>query len=331
MNLNTKYLGHDLRSPVVVSASPLSSNIENLKEMEEFGAGAVVLHSVFEEQLRAEAAELADRLDQGSESFAEALSYFPKIGEYRLGPDEYLRHIEKAKKAVKLPIIGSLNGATLGGWTEFAKKIEGAGADALELNIYTIPTNAELSSAEIEAQYVDIVKAVRGEVKIPVAVKLSPFFTNTAAVAKRLVDAGANGLVLFNRFYQPDVDLEERVVKPQITWSTPFAQRLPLRWIAIMSGRTNANLAATSGIHEARDVLKAVAVGADVAMVCSTLYKNGLGHLRTINRELSQWLERHEFKSLGELRGSLSQRKVEDPTAFERAQFVKAVTTYESR
>jgi dihydroorotate dehydrogenase (fumarate) len=287
-----------------------------------------VLHSVFEEQLRQEAEELEDLLNQGTESFAESLSYFPKVGEYRLGAEDYLDYIKQAKEAVNIPIIASLNGSTLGGWTDYAKKIELAGADAIELNIYAIPTDFEKSAAEIEAGYIAIVKAVQRVVSIPIAVKLAPFFSNLAYLAKKLDEAGANGLVLFNRFYQPDINLDTLEVEPSIVWSTPFAQRLPLRWIAMLSGRLNLNLAATSGIHTTEDAIKAILAGADVVMVCSTLYKNGLKHIRTLNQGIARWLQQNDYTSVEQIRGSLSQRKVADPSAFERAQFVKAITSY---
>lgn len=328
MSTSSNYLGLTLRSPIVVSASPLSQSLKNIKLMEEYGAGAVVLHSVFEEQLRQEAEELEERLSQGENSYAESLSYFPSVGEYRLGTEDYLDFIRSAKEAVNIPIIASLNGSTLGGWTGFAKQIEEAGADALELNIYAIPTDFEKSSAEVEEDYIEVVKAVRRAVSIPVAVKLAPFFSNLASFAQRLDKAGAGGLVLFNRFYQPDINLEQLEVEPSIVWSTSVDQRLPLRWIAILSGRLNLNLAATSGIHTTEDAIKAIVAGADVVMVCSTLYKNGLDHLRNLNEGLAQWLKDNDYSSVEQIRGILSQRKVADPSAFERAQFVKALTSY---
>lgn len=319
-----------LRSPLVVSASPLGDSIDNLQRMEEAGAAAVVLHSLFEEQLRLESYELHHHLSHGTESFPEALSYFPEPREVLIGPETYLNHISAAKKAVKMPIIASLNGSTPGGWTEYARKIQDAGADAIELNIYYIPTDMNLSGAEVEQTYIDILKAVKESVTIPVAVKLSPFFSNLANMAKRLVDAGANGLVLFNRFYQPDIDLEQLEVVPNILLSTPMAMRLPLRWIAILYGRIDASLAATSGIHRATDVIKMLMVGADVTMLCSVLLRHGIDHIRNIERDMIQWMEEHEYESVTQMKGSMSQKSCPDPSAFERAQYMRALATTKS-
>jgi dihydroorotate dehydrogenase (fumarate) len=328
MDLTTNYLGLKLRTPLVPSASPLSEDIDNIKKMEDAGASAVVLYSLFEEQLRQDRAELARNLEQGTESFAEALSYFPKSDDYRLGPEEYLKHITKAKKAVRIPIIASLNGSSAGGWTHYAKLMQQAGADALELNIYQIPTDASVSAEKIEKGYLDILKAVKSEVTIPVAVKLSPFFTNFAHVAKRLDDAGANALVLFNRFYQPDIDLDTLEVKPNILLSTPMAMRLPLRWIAILYGRLHANLAATSGIHRGTDALKILMAGADVTMLCSALIRHGVHQISVIEREMTAWMEEHEYESVSQLKGSLSQKKCPAPSEFERAQYLRALSSY---
>ncbi len=329
MDLSTKYLGLKLRSPLVVSASPLSEDIDNLKRMEDAGASAIVLYSLFEEQLRQERLELNSRLESGTESFAEALTYFPEPEEFRLGPEEYLRHIYRAKETTNIPIIASLNGSSVGGWTEYAKQIQHAGADALELNIYYIPTDMNLTGTEIELTYLDILKAVKSEVTIPVAVKLSPFFSNFANMAKRLDQAGANGLVLFNRFYQPDIELESLEVKPNILLSTPMAMRLPLRWIALLHGKLKASLAATSGIHRASDVLKMLMVGADVTMLCSTVIRHGIPQIAMIERELTDWLVEHEYESVNQLKGSLSQKNCAEPAAFERAQYMKALTGFE--
>ena len=256
IDLTTRYLGLTLRTPLVPSASPLSQEIASIRRLEDAGASAVVLYSLFEEQLRQESAELDHHLSTGTESFAESLTYFPQASEFRLGPEGYLEHIRKAKEAVDIPIIASLNGATVGGWTKFAQEIEQAGADALECNIYYIPTDPELKAAEIEQTYVDIVWAVKSAISIPVAIKISPFFTNVANVAKRLDDAGADGLVLFNRFYQPDIDLEELEIRPNVLLSTPQALRLPLTWIGILYGKLKASLAATGGIHDPHDAIK---------------------------------------------------------------------------
>lgn len=326
MDLSTKYLGLKLRTPLVPAASPLSEDISKIKEMEDAGASAVVLYSLFEEQLRRESAELAYNLEQGTFSTPEALTYFPEPEEFRLGPEEYLQHIERAKKAVDIPIIASLNGSSAGGWTQYAKGIQQAGADALELNIYHIPTDMDLSSAEVELTYLDILKAVKAVVSIPVSVKLSPFFTNFANMAHRLDLAGADALVLFNRFYQPDIDLETLEVRPNILLSTPMAMRLPLRWLALLHGKLRVNLAATSGIHRASDVVKMLMAGADVTMLCSALIRHGVRQLGVIERDLLAWMEEHEYTSVSQLKGSLSQKNCADPSAFERAQYMRAIS-----
>jgi len=328
MDLFTTYLGLKLRTPLVPSASPLSEEIDDIKRMEDAGASAVVLYSLFEEQLRQDRFELAHHLEHGTFSYPEALTYFPEPEEFHLGPEEYLKHIAAAKKAVRIPVIASLNGSSTGGWTQYAKQIQQAGADALELNIYYIPTNVNLPAGEVEQTYLDILNAVKREVTIPVAVKLSPFFTNFACMARKLDDAGANGLVLFNRFYQPDIDLESLDVKPNILLSTPMAMRLPLRWIAILHGRLRASLAATSGIHRATDVLKMLLAGADVTMLCSVLIRHGIKQIAVIERELVAWLEEHEYESVAQLKGSLSQKNCPAPGAFERAQYMRALCSY---
>jgi len=328
MDLTTTYLGLKLRTPLVPSASPLSEEIDNIKRMEDAGASAVVLYSLFEEQLRQDRAELAHHLEQGTESFAEALTYFPEPEEFHLGPEEYLKHVARAKKATRIPIIASLNCSSTGSWTQYAKQIEQTGADALELNIYYIPAHLNLPSGEVEQTYLDILKAVKAEVTIPVAVKLSPFFSNFTNMAMRLDEAGANGLVLFNRFYQPDIDLEALEVKPNILLSTPMAMRLPLRWVAILYGHLRASLAATSGIHRATDVLKMLMAGADVTMLCSVLIRHGVQQIRMIERETVAWMEEHEYESVAQLKGSLSQKNCADPAAFERAQYMRAISSY---
>jgi len=326
MDLSTTYLGLKLRTPLVPAASPLSEEIDTIKEMEDNGASAVVLYSLFEEQLRQESVELASHLQHGTESFAEALTYFPEPEQFRLGPEEYLKHIAKAKQAVRIPIIASLNGSSVGGWTQYAKGIQEAGADALELNIYYIPTDVNLTSVQVEQNYLDILKAVKSAVSIPVSVKLSPFFTNFANMAKRLDEAGANGLVLFNRFYQPDIDLENLEIKPNILLSTPMAMRVPLRWIALLYGKLRTSFAATSGIHRASDVLKTLMAGADVTQLCSTLLRHGVRQISVIERDLVAWMEEHEYKSVTQLKGSLSQKNCADPSAFERAQYMRAIS-----
>jgi dihydroorotate dehydrogenase (fumarate) len=296
--------------------------------MADAGAAAVVLYSLFEEQLRQDRLELNRHLENGTNSFAEALTYFPEPNEFKLGPEEYLKHIATAKKATAVPIIASLNGSSVGGWTSFAKEIQQAGADALELNIYYIPTSLDLTGTEVEMTYLDILRAVKANVTIPVAVKLSPFFSNFANMAKRLDQAGADGLVLFNRFYQPDIELESLEVKPNILLSTPMAMRLPLRWIALLHGRLEASLAATSGIHRATDALKMLMAGADVTMLCSTLLRHGIPQIAAIERDMLDWMEEREYESVSQLKGSLSQKNCAEPAAFERAQYMKALTGY---
>ena len=325
MNLKTTYMGLKLRTPLVVSASPLSEDIGNLSRMEDAGASAVVLYSLFEEQIRYERYELHWSTTQGTESYPEALSYFPDPHELCVGPEAYLKHIARAKAAVTIPIIASLNGSTPSGWTGFAKQIQQAGADALELNIYNIPTDLKLSGAELEHQYIEVVRSVRAEVSIPLAVKVSPFFTNFANMAKRFAENGANGLVLFNRFYQPDIELESLEVVPNVFYSTPMAMRLPLRWIAILYDRIGASLAATSGIHRGTDALKMLMAGADVTMLCSVLMRHGIDRLRVIEEEMVNWLREHEYESVEQLKGSLSHKNCPDSSAFERAQYMRAV------
>jgi len=328
MDLTTKYLGLTLRNPLVPSASVLTENFDNLKKMEDAGAGAIVLHSLFEEQLRQEAGEIEDALTQGTESYAEALSYFPEPKEFKLGPEEYLDLIEKAKATIKIPVIASLNGATPGGWIDYAKQIQQAGADALEMNIYNIPADEEMTGLEVEQRYLEIVKAVRAAVKMPVAVKLSPFFSSLAHMAAQIDKLGVNGLVLFNRFYQPDINLESLEVENSVLLSTPQARRLPLRWIAILYGKVKADLAATSGIHNAQDVLKALMAGANVTMFCSALMKQGIKHLAVVESDLRKWMEEHEYESVQQMIGSVSQKNCADPSAFERAQYMRVLKSY---
>lgn len=328
MDLSTTYLGMTLCTPLVPSASPLSVEIDDIKRMEDAGAAAVVLYSLFEEQLQLERYALHYHLTHGSESFAEAVTYVPEPPEFHLGPEAYLNHIRRAKEAVAIPIIASLNGTSVGGWTDYALQMQQAGADALELNIYYIPTDMDLSSAQVEATYLDILTAVKAVVRIPVALKLSPFFSSMAHMAKRFDAAGADALVLFNRFYQPDIDLETLTVGPHILLSTPQDLRLPLRWIAILYGRVKADLAATSGIHKAEDVLKMLMAGARVTMMCSALLQLGIGHLRTVEAGLRTWMEEHEYVSVRQMQGSMSQQHGEDASAFERAQYMRALNTY---
>lgn len=328
MDLSTTYLGMRLRTPLVPSASPLSEKIDNIKRMEDAGASAVVLYSLFEEQIAAERQELHRHLIYYEQSFTEAHSFFPEPTEFRVGPEAYLEHIRKAKAAVHIPIIASLNGTSPGGWLDYAKQIEQAGADGLELNLYYLPTDVNMTSAEVEQTYVDVVKNVKTAVKIPVAVKLGPFFSNMAHMAERLDWAGADALVLFNRFYQPEIDLDRLEVRPHLLLSTPQALRLPMRWIAILKGRLRADLAATGGVHQAEDAIKMLMVGADVTMLCSTLLIHGIEHIRTIEQDMLDWMDLHEYESVREMQGSMSHRNCADPAVFERVQYVRALHSY---
>lgn len=328
MDLSTTYLGLQLKNPVVPSASPMSRTVGGVKLMEDYGASAVVLYSIFEEQIRHETKELYHHLTYHAESYAEATSYFPEVHEYHTGPDEYLEHIRKLKESVGIPIIGSINGVTNGGWVDYAKKIEQAGADALELNVYYIPTDPNLSSDDIEQIYFDIVKDVRNQIKIPIAVKLSPFFTALPNVAQRLDKMGVNGLVLFNRFYQPDINLDTLNVEPGVVLSNSDALRLPLRWIAILFNKVKADLAATTGVHTSEDVLKLVMAGASVTMMCSALLRHGPRKIREVLTGVQQWMVEHEYPSLREMRGSMSHQSVADPSSFERANYMKALQSY---
>jgi len=328
VDLSTRYMGLKLKNPLVPSAGPLSADLGSIRRMEDAGAAAVVLHSLFEEQLTFEAAELDHHLARGTESFAEAMSYFPAAGEYRLGPEEYLEHIRKAKQAVDIPIIASLNGVTVGGWIECAKRMEQAGADGLELNVYYVAADPKISGREVEDRYLSILKTVKDAVKIPVAMKLSPYFSAMAWMAGRLDAAGADALVLFNRFYQPDIDLESLTVTPNLLLSSTYEMRLPLRWIAVLHGKVKASLAATTGIASATDVVKMVMAGADVAQMCSALLRNGIGELTEIRDDLCQWMEEHEYESIQQMKGSMSQKSAADPTAFERANYMKTLNSY---
>ena len=328
-DLSTTYLGLHLKNPLVASASPLSKKVGNARRLEDAGAAAVVMYSLFEEQITHESNELDHYLERGTNTYAESLSYFPDLGSYNLGPEPYLEHLHRIKQAVSIPVIGSLNGISSGGWIDYAHKIEQAGADALELNIYYLPTDPNLSGAELEDEYVSLVRDVRATIKIPIALKLSPFFTSLPHIARRFVAAGVNGLVLFNRFYQPDFDLEELEVVPNLELSTSYEMRLPLRWIAILYGRMEADFALTSGVHTAQDVLKAIMAGASVAMMTSALLEYGIGRLMHILTDLHEWMEEHEYESISYMKGSMSQRAVADPAAFERANYMKALSSFD--
>jgi Dihydroorotate dehydrogenase len=306
MDLTTRYLGLSLRSPLVPSASPLSEKVDNVRAMEQAGAAAVVFHSLFEEQIEATAPE------------------------FRVDPKTYLEHISKAKRTVAIPIIASLNCTTLGGWLSYARRITEAGADALELNIYKVPTQTKVPGSTIENIYIDTVRSVRAATKIPLAVKLSPYFSSFANMAASLDALDVDGLVLFNRFYQPDIDLEKMEVAPNLTLSTPADMRLPLHWIGILYGKIRASLAATRGIYQAHDVIKLVMAGADVTMLCSALMRYGITHIQRIEMDLVAWLEQHQHTSLRELKGVMSQQNCPDSSAFERAQYVRGLSSYTS-
>ena len=310
MDLTTTYLGMKLRTPLVPSASPLSEEIDKIKQMEDAGAAAIVLHSLFEEQM--ETGPAASK------------------AEFRVRPDAYLKHIGEAKRCVKIPIIASLNCTTLGGWISYARQITEAGADALELNIYKIPTRLKVTGTTIEKGYIDVVRTVRSATMVPLAVKLSPYFSNFANMAASFDALGADALVLFNRFYQPDIDLEKVEVVPNLTLSTPTDMRLPLHWIGILFGKIRANLAATSGIYQAHDVIKMVMAGADVTMLCSALMRHGIEHIQRIEMDVVAWLEQHKYNSLSDVKGIMSQKNCPDPSAFERAQYVRGLSTHTS-
>ncbi|HNR30796.1 MAG TPA: dihydroorotate dehydrogenase-like protein [Candidatus Hydrogenedentes bacterium] len=327
-NLTTMYLGMKLRNPLVVSPSPLCTSVDNIRRMEDAGAAAVVLHSLFEEQLRQESNHLNENLLQGTDAFAESLSYFPDLSEYRLGPDNYLELIRRAKETVDIPIIGSLNGVSEGGWTEYARLMEEAGADAIELNEYFLPTSPDMSDGQVQAIYEDLVRSVKANVAIPVAVKIAPFFTALPYAAKRLADAGADALVLFNRFYQPDFDLDALEVKPDAVLSGSSTLRLRLRWVAILYGNVPVDLAITGGVHTHEDVIKAMMAGAQVAMMTSALLRNGIGHLTRVRDDLIRWMGEREYDSIEMMQGSMSQRSVPDPAAFERANYMRVITSY---
>jgi len=329
-DLSTTYLGLQLKNPVIASASPISKKLDGIKKLEEAGASAVVMYSLFEEQITHESLALDHFLNRGTESYAESLTYFPNLDNYNIGPEDYLSLIAKAKQAVSIPVIASLNGVSAGGWIDFAKKMEQAGADALELNMYYLATDPDLTSQELEQNYVDLVKAVRAQVKITLAVKLSPFFTALPNLSKQLVAAGANGLVLFNRFIQPDLDIETLEVTPNLQLSTPAELRLPLRWTAILYGRIKADLALTTGVHSSQDVLKAMMAGARVTMLTSELLKNGIGRISDILTDMQTWMESYEYTSIQQMQGSMSQQAVAEPAAFERANYMKALQSFDA-
>jgi dihydroorotate dehydrogenase (fumarate) len=328
VDLSTTYLGLKLKNPLVASASPLSETVDSVQALEAGGIAAIVMYSLFEEQIIHESLELDNFLFYGTEISPEITSFYPQEGKYTLSADAYIQTLRSIKKSVRIPVIGSLNGVSAGGWTRFAKEIEAAGADALELNLYFVPTNPDQDSAKVEANYLKLVRDVRQSIHIPLAVKLSPFFTSLPNFARSLSQAGVDGIVLFNRFYQPDLDLENLDVLPELKLSTSADLRLPLRWVAILFSQIQTDLALTSGIHTGMDVLKACAAGARVAMLASELLANGTDRIATMLAEMQHWLEEHEYASMTQMIGSLSQKTVREPAAYERANYMKVLNSY---
>ena len=329
IDLSTTYLGLNLKNPLVASASPLSKKIDKALKLEEAGVSAIVMYSLFEEQIIHESLELDHYLSRGTNSFPEALSYLPDGGLYAMSPEKYLNQVAGLKKVLNIPVIGSLNGVSKGGWTNYARRIEEAGADALELNMYYLATDPELTSADIENRQVELVTEIKSAISIPLAVKISPFVTSVPNFAKRLIEAGANGLVLFNRFYQPDFDIEELEVVHSLDLSTSAELRLPLRWISILYGKVNADFALTSGVHKSTDLIKAMMAGAQVAMTASALLWDGLLEpVQDILRHTQSWMEAHEYQSIKQMQGSMSQKSVKDPAAFERANYMKVLNSF---
>lgn len=328
MDLSTSYMGLELRNPIVPSASPLSRDLDTIKEMEDAGAAAIVMYSLFEEQIAHEQRELDYFLTQGADSYQEALSYFPVMDGVDAGPERYLEHIRRAREATDIPIIGSLNGVSEGGWLDYATSIEQAGASAIELNVYYVATDPMYSATDIEHMYLNDLIRVKEAVRIPVAMKLSPYFSSFANFARAVDEAGADALVLFNRFYQPDFNLDALEVVPSVNLSVPHEGRLPLRWIAILYGQVRASLAATTGVHSATDVIKMLMAGADVTMMCSALLHHGPKHIERVLYELTQWLDENEYESVRQMKGSMSQRHVKEPAAFERANYMKTLNSW---
>ena len=327
-DLSTTYLGLKLKNPIVASASPLSKKIERARKLEEAGIAAIVMYSLFEEQIIQESLELDHNLSRGTDSYPEALSYLPDGGMYGVSPEKYLNQVAGLKKALQIPIIGSLNGVSKGGWTNYARKIQEVGADALELNLYNIPTDPEMRSNEIEDEQVQLGAQVKSAISIPLAVKISPFITSIPNFVKRLAEAGANGVVLFNRFYQPDFDLDELEILHSLDLSTPAEMRLPLRWISILSGKIDTDFALTSGVHSHTDVVKAMMAGAKVAMMASNLLHNGEQVVTPILNDLEGWMKDHEYESIQQMQGSMSQKSVKEPAAFERANYMKVLGSF---
>ncbi len=331
LDLSTTYLGLQLKNPLVASASPISKKLDGVRRLEDAGVSAVVMYSLFEEQIIHESLALDHYLSRGSESQPEAQTYFPDLDHYNVGPETYLELIQKIKAAVEIPVIGSLNGASKGGWVDYARRIQEAGADALELNIYHISTDPTTASQTLEQDFVDLVTDIRQQVTIPMAVKLHPFFTSLPNLAARLTGAGVNGLVLFNRFYQPDLDIETLEVVPNLVLSTSQELRLPLRWIAILYGRLKIDLALSTGVHTHLDAIKALMAGANVAMTTSELLEHGIPRVTEILDDMRLWLEKFEYESVRQMIGSMSQKSVADPAAFERANYMKALTSLDNR
>ncbi|MFZ9387676.1 MAG: dihydroorotate dehydrogenase-like protein [Chitinophagaceae bacterium] len=323
MKLKTSYMGIELDSPIIVSACTLSEKVENIVMMEDHNAGAVVMFSLFEEQIRKEEAKFRGVMSETTYAFPEALDYFPDLDDFNVGIDEYLDTIRKAKERVNIPVIGSLNGITTEGWIDYSRLMEQAGADAIEVNIFFIPGDISMSSSEVEHRYLNIIQSIRQAVKIPVAVKLNPYFSATGNMALRMKNAGADALVLFNRFYQPDFDIQELVIKTDLQYSEAGEIRLPLLWIALLYGKVNLSLAATTGVQSAVEVVKYLLAGADAVMTASSLYKNGIPYLKTMNKELQNWMYSMGFDNISAFRGSMSQQNVSDPTAYERANYIK--------
>ena len=331
INLKTKYLGLELKNPLIASASSLSKRTSRVKQMEEAGISAVVMYSLFEEQLVHDSLAFNYFMERGTEQFAEALDYFPELDRYNVSPDNYLDQIRKNKEAVSIPVIGSLNGVSNSGWVEYAADIEQAGADALELNTYYIPTNPKMTATDLEQNYIDLVKAVKSKVTIPVAVKLSPFFTSLPNLVDRLIEAGADGIVLFNRFIQPDLDIEKLEVDPSLHLSTSAELLLPLRWMALLSGQVKADLALTTGVHTGLDMVKAIIAGATVVEVASEFVANGVGRGAEMLNEFQNWMTAYEYDSTEKLRGVLSAKNLKNPGAFERANYMKALQSYDNK
>jgi dihydroorotate dehydrogenase (fumarate) len=328
VDLRTRYLGLELSSPLVVSACPLCEHVEAIRALEEAGAAAVVMPSLFEEQVVFEELDLHGMYEFGTESCAESLSYFPVVDRHAVGPDRYVERVKEAKEAVGIPVIPSLNGTTTGGWVQYASLLEGAGADALELNVYVAAPEATLPAETVEQRCLDLVAAVRAAVSIPLAVKVTPFFTSFGHMATRLVEAGADGLVLFNRFVHPDIDLESLEMRPHLELSRSHEARLPLTWIGLLRDRLSCSLAATTGVHTADDVLKLLLVGADVVMTSSSLYLEGIGHLGRLVSDTRRWLVEHEYESVEQLKGSMSHERCEEPGAYTRAGYMKTLTSF---